>query len=325
MSWIDTPTIALVCINVIQMLSLLFLLFPIVDIVTLSKKIKYYKEKLGDNLFFTTLSAIYALTIIVYGILGPLMTINSTKTPKIMRKNETPREKIIRVIENTNATRNYLLGGFSMFYLLVGVRLLEYVEFSAKLYEFSDLMGNYDIIDNAFIDSDSEKPVSETTFIIDNTIEEEEAEAKRWPSFVDLNKAETAQIRKFLKEKDDIVSVGTRKKEQNQDSTVDSEYNKDKRTLPIKTEKESEETATANQIYGKVNSGESHTNSTEINDTDQPETAGTSATKNNTHKSVNTDPKPEKSVNTDIENEQNSEDQNLKLDKKSSKVTIKDD
>ncbi|KAG6451055.1 hypothetical protein O3G_MSEX006907 [Manduca sexta] len=193
---LDYSAILLISMNIAQMVFIIFLLVPLVDIVTLSKYIKHYQDLLGHSPLFRTFAALYAIVIAGYGILGPTRTLNKPRIPKILRLNETSQEKLIWIIESTNATRNYLLAGFSLFYLLVIWRLFEYIIFSAKLHEFSKLMGNYELIDITF--TSEPEPEPEPMFIIDESIDEDES--VHWPSMVELNKTEHTRIKTFFKE-----------------------------------------------------------------------------------------------------------------------------
>lgn len=199
---LDLSTIILVSANVLQMISILFILLPFVDIVTISKKLKLYVEKVKRNRLLLWICGIYLISIITLGILEPMRTLQASRIPRSSLRNETPQQKLIRVINTTNATRNYLLAGFSLFYILVAWRLYEYVIFSAKLHEFSNLIGSYELIDITFIaEPESEKVTRENSFII----EESSEESVHWPSVANLNRTEHKKIRTFLKEKKDNV------------------------------------------------------------------------------------------------------------------------
>lgn len=190
----DLPAVILISLNITQMVTIILILLPVVDIITLSKNIKIYIDNVRDSPFYSFSVVMYVILIAGYGIVGPTKTLNSLK--RASRLTETPREKLIRVIDSTNATRNYLLGGLSLFYILVAWRLLDYINFSAKLHEFSDLMGNYDLIDITLKEAEFED--TETTFIIDEAIEEEDS--VHWPSIADLSRTEQTKLKTFFKE-----------------------------------------------------------------------------------------------------------------------------
>ncbi|CAG9791039.1 unnamed protein product [Diatraea saccharalis] len=121
----------------------------------------------------------------------------SSEVTKGSRRIENPTERLKHIIDLTNACRNYLLGGFSMFFLLVMLRLFDFVNFSAKLHEFSDLMGNYDLIDITLTNTVEKEP--DPTFVIDEDFDEVDDHSVRWPSFIDFNKTEHRKIKNFFK------------------------------------------------------------------------------------------------------------------------------
>lgn len=190
----DISAVILITLNIAQMVTILLVLLPIVDIVTLSKNIKTLIDYFKNSSLLSTFIIMYIIIIAGYGIISPTKTLNILKN--ISAENETPREKLIRIIDSTNATRNYLLGGLSLFYILVAWRLLDYIKFSAKLHEFSNLMGNYELIDITFKEPEPED--TETTFIIDEANEEDDS--THWPSIVDLTKTDHTKLKTFFKE-----------------------------------------------------------------------------------------------------------------------------
>lgn len=194
---LDYTAILLISMNIIQMVSILFLLLPIFDVITLSKYIKQYKEILRDRPLFRTFTVIYCTIIAVYGILGPTRTLNKYKMPKFVKDNETPEQKVLRIIDSTNAIRNYLLSGFSLCFVLVIWRSLDLIIFSAKLHELYDLMRNYDLIDITLTTEVEEKRDNES-YLIDETIYEDDN--VHWPSIIELNKTEYNRIQAFLRD-----------------------------------------------------------------------------------------------------------------------------
>nr|XP_053611249.1 uncharacterized protein LOC128675711 [Plodia interpunctella] len=73
---IDVPTRLLIFINSVQMVFILMLLLPVVDIVQLSKILDTYKEIVLSNSIFWVFAAIYGSFITFYGLIGPTRTIN---------------------------------------------------------------------------------------------------------------------------------------------------------------------------------------------------------------------------------------------------------
>lgn len=196
MVWIDFPAITLITVNVVQMVLILLFLFPIFDIVTTSKYIKQYEEEIKKypNII-NFIIAIYFLTIFKYGILGPAKTFNELNVHK---QEESSREKLLQIIESNKAARNNILGSVSLFFLLIIWRLLEYVLFSAKLHEFSDLMSNYDLIDITFVEESESDIVKEKIIAVPL---DDECDIL-WPSCIDLNKHEISRIKRFFKSTD---------------------------------------------------------------------------------------------------------------------------
>ncbi|KAH9639817.1 hypothetical protein HF086_013802 [Spodoptera exigua] len=175
-----------------------FLLLPLLDVVTQAKCIKYFKEHLLTHHLTISIVALYVLIVGMFGIYGPLQILCTLKFPKMIRPLETPVEKLKRIIELTNATRNYLLASFSLFFLLVIWRLFELIIFSARLHEFSDLMANYDLVDIGYAQNqDEDLPV---IGIIEDEIEGDDVDAFNWPLVVHLSEKETLRLKSFLEE-----------------------------------------------------------------------------------------------------------------------------
>lgn len=197
-SLLDSSTVLLFVANIAQMSVIACLLFPITDIVTLSKLIKQYTGNLASNHLFVTVAMIYFMAIGGYGIYNPMQTLSKFKMPRYVRLNLSPTERLKNIIESINATRNYMLACFSLFFVLVTWRLFEFIVFSAKLYEFSDLMGNYNLVDIAFTEIDADesyKRVVDESF--DDTVSDE---AVQWPLVVKLNEKEYLRLKGFLDE-----------------------------------------------------------------------------------------------------------------------------
>lgn len=195
----DSSTVLLYFTNIIQMSMILFLLIPFSDFVRLAKNIKEYQTNVMKNDLTRTLGILYILIIFGYGITKPMRILNHYKISKGAKQAETPQEKLQRIIQTTYATRNYLLAGFSLFFTLVTWRLFDFIIFSAKLYEFSQLMSNYHVIDLSCIQDSSEPRRS----IISNDnfeFEEEENESgnMKWPSVIQLDKQDTKTLESFF-------------------------------------------------------------------------------------------------------------------------------
>ncbi|CAH2087619.1 unnamed protein product [Euphydryas editha] len=134
--------------------------------------------------------------VISYGIINPMKNLHDSKSFKLSKSFETPEDQLIRILSATNASRNYILGVFSLFYLLVILRLFDFVTFSAKLHEFSKLMANYELID-VTLTNETEPEPEEPTYIIEEFLDDEET--IHWPSIIDFNKIEQSIIKKFFK------------------------------------------------------------------------------------------------------------------------------
>lgn len=200
----DNSTVLLLVTNITQMALIACLMFPVTDIVTISKHIKQFYENLKSNItnpYYFAIAFMYIVIIGVFGIYSPIQTLFRLRIPKHIRPVRTPTESVQRIIEITNANRNYMLASFSLFFLLVIWRVLELIIFSARLHEFSDLMGNYNLVDIAIsqqIDSnDFDQPL--LTLVEEDTDEDDEDPA-HWPLVVHLNSEETLLLKRFLEE-----------------------------------------------------------------------------------------------------------------------------
>lgn len=205
---LDTSAITLIGVNIFQMVFILVLVFPLFKLELIATYITNFKISFQTNYLFRSSCVFYCVFIALFGIIAPIRTLNEYGSAK---DEETSREKLLRIIQITNATRNYILGGFSLFFLLVGLRLFDFVIFSAKLQEFSVLMSNYQLIDITF--SEIEEKESSNLYVGDthddssDTIDKSTHEISHWPSFINLRKLERAKIRKFLQSLDsDAVS-----------------------------------------------------------------------------------------------------------------------
>lgn len=194
----DMQTTLLVSLNIVQMLAIMILVLPGINVVTLSKNIKIITNDGKKSPVALLVIFFYLLCITLYGILYPIKIFND----KTELNNASDRLK--RLIDITNASRNYLLAGLSLFFVLVIIRLCDYIHFSAKLHEFSDLMGHYDLIDIAFtaeVDKDKDKETNtvESSKIEGEETEEEEEGSPHWPSTIDFTRSEHKRIRTFFK------------------------------------------------------------------------------------------------------------------------------
>ncbi|CAF4828397.1 unnamed protein product [Pieris macdunnoughi] len=181
---LDSSSIILISINFIQVVFILFLLTPFFDIVTLSKNIKIFQN---SNIFTISLATLYAITIITFGILTPTKTL--TKLNVAWKRENSADNKLRNIITATNASRNYILGAFSLFFLLVTLRIFDFLDFSAKLVEFSNLMANYELLDIAFVDDNS--------IGLENVVKAKETiedyDVVRWPSVIELKEENTIE------------------------------------------------------------------------------------------------------------------------------------
>lgn len=169
------------------MVIILLILLPIIDVVQLAENLKLYIACVKKSSLITCVS-IYAITVACYGIIVPTWTL--TRYKYSLRSNESPRDTLIRVIRTSNANRDYLLGSLSLFLTLVAWRLLEYIQFSAKLHEFSDLMANYDLIDSNYKEDE--------TFIIDE--EKYDVDSVSWLPCINLNLQVHEKLAKYLED-----------------------------------------------------------------------------------------------------------------------------
>lgn len=190
MYFLDKSFTYLLTINGLQMMLMLILLLPIVNIITLSNGIQTLKDGYLNNNIFQVFSILYLCVVFYYGIIEPTSKLNDLRIPKNL--DETSKEKLSRIVETTNAQRNYLLGAFSLFLLLVSVRLFDFVIFAAKLHEFSNLMSSYNIVDITYEES-AVRNISESTCVGN-------PEDVNWPAIVELSKTELERLKSFLKE-----------------------------------------------------------------------------------------------------------------------------
>ncbi|CAB3260544.1 unnamed protein product [Arctia plantaginis] len=131
--------------------------------------------------------------------------LNHYKISRVAKEAETAHEKLKRIIETTYATRNYLLAGFSLFFTLVTWRLFDFIIFSAKLYEFSQLMSNYHVIDLSCIQDSSEPRPSIINDNFEFEEEENDGENIKWPSVIKLHKQDAKTLKSFF-QTDEIKS-----------------------------------------------------------------------------------------------------------------------
>lgn len=197
---LDSSAIILIGVNIFQMVSILVLLFPLFELELIATCINNFKASFQTSNQFRFWCVFYCVFIALFGIIAPIRTLNSYGSTA--RDNESSREKLIRIIQTTNAARNYILGGFSLFFLLVGLRLFDFLIFSAKLHEFSILMSNYHLIDITC--SEIEEKESNNLYTDDihddssEIIGKDRYDIGHWPSFINLRKLERVKIRKFL-------------------------------------------------------------------------------------------------------------------------------
>ncbi|CAG4935775.1 unnamed protein product [Colias eurytheme] len=187
----DVSTIILPSINFTQVVLILFLLSPVLDIVTIAKNIKLLEDNFKSNIFTISLAVLYVTTIISAGIIAPTKTLSQLKS-KAIKQEESADTELKNVIAATNAVRDNILGAFSLFFLLITLRLCDFLKFSAKLVEFANLMANYDLIDIAYVESKIDLSIS-------NIDSEDEQDSIHWPSIADFSKSEHCKIQKFFK------------------------------------------------------------------------------------------------------------------------------
>lgn len=197
-TFIDSSTVLLFVTNILQMGLIACLLLPLGDVVTQAKCIKYFHEHLLFHHVTISIIILYALIVGMFGIYTPMQTLCTLNIPKKIRPVETPIEQLIRIIKLTNATRNYLLASFSLFFLLVTWRLFELILFSARLHEFSDLMAHYNLVDISYSQNQDEDPP--VLKIVEDVIVEDDVEPFNWPLVVHLSEKETLRLKSFLEE-----------------------------------------------------------------------------------------------------------------------------
>lgn len=204
MQSLDVPTITLISINMVQMLLNLLLILPVFDVVTLAKAIKI--RSVEFQLPFRILGLMYNFLVIWHGIVTPIKKLSSIRLPKAIIEGLTAREKLIRIIDATNARRNFLLGCFSLFLSLTSLRLFTYIEFSAKLHEFSNLMATCNLVD-----VELKQKKNEAEFVIEDHVDEDSDDLKserfcKWRSIAKLNERENFEIKKLLHSSSKILT-----------------------------------------------------------------------------------------------------------------------
>lgn len=177
---LDSSSIILISINLIQVVFILFLLSPLFDIVTLSKSIKIFED---SNIFTICLAITYAVTIITFGIITPTNTLTILHSAR--KQENSADNKLRNIITANNASRNYILGAFSLFFHLVTLRIFDFLNFSAKLVEFTNLMANYELIDIAFIGDNN---IELESAVKSETIKD--YDVVRWPSVIEFKEEE---------------------------------------------------------------------------------------------------------------------------------------
>lgn len=194
---LDLCTVLLTTVNIVEMVTIYFLLYPFCDVVTLSNKLKTIQHSVKSNRLICCLLLFAAVITIYIGIFNPTKVFNELKRYKFIKRNETAAEKIMRIIRATNALRNYMLGVFSLFFYLVLLRLFDFIYFSAKLHEFYNLMANYDLIDITYTENEPELH-DESSFIIEEEINNDD-EMIHWPSVAEFDEKEHERIKEFFK------------------------------------------------------------------------------------------------------------------------------
>lgn len=194
---LDFPTIVLISVNFIEMVSILFMLLPLVDIVVLSKNIKVLKDTVQNNTLVSSSMIVGAYMVIKYGIIDPTKTLHELKALNLSKAIVSAEEKLERIVAGTDACRSYILGVFSLFFLLVLLRLFDFITFSAKLTEFCNLMADYDLVDITYTQTESEVlEQEEPTYTLADYLDEDEQ--VHWPSIIDFSKKEHNTIRNFF-------------------------------------------------------------------------------------------------------------------------------
>lgn len=176
------------------MVTIIFLLLPFIDIVTLSKKLNIFKHTLKTNPLILSCSLLCLFAVFSYGIINPTKTLNELKALNLSKPFETAEDKLVRTVTVANASGNYILGVFSLFLLLVILRITDFMTLSAKLTEFSNLMANYKLLDVICIEQETK--FDEEPFVIEDFGDGEEK--VHWPSIVDFNKKEYVRIKHFF-------------------------------------------------------------------------------------------------------------------------------
>ncbi|CAK1542042.1 unnamed protein product [Leptosia nina] len=189
---LDSSSIILLSINFVQVIFILFLLTPFFDIVTLSKNIKLLQD---TNVLTLPLALLYVATIITSGIITPTKTLSELNSA--WKRENTANNKLRNIIATTNASRNYILGSFSLFFLLVTLRIIEFLKFSAKLVEFSHLMANYDLIDVAYINNNNPIDLEDSNCLEEDNFKD--YDIVRWPSAIDFNEDEQNIAQNYFK------------------------------------------------------------------------------------------------------------------------------
>lgn len=174
------------------MVTIIFMLLPLTDIVILSKNINILKQALKTNPLTLSCSLLCLFAVFSYGIINPTKTLNELKAHS-SKPFETTEDKLVRTVTVTNASGNYILGVFSLFLLLVVLRISDFMTLSAKLTEFSNLMANYKLLDIKCFEQEKKE---EETFIIEDFGDEDEK--IHWPSIIDFNKKEYIRIKRFF-------------------------------------------------------------------------------------------------------------------------------
>lgn len=237
---LDLPTIILISVNLMEMVTILYMLLPFIDVVILSKNIKILSDTIKTNSHALCSVIICGFLVVSYGIIIPMKSLHDSKTLKLSKSFETPEDQLIRIITATDASRNFILGAFSLFYLLVILRLFDFVTFSAKLHEFSQLMANYELID-VTLNNETEPEPEEPTYIIEEFLDEEET--VHWPSIIDFNKIEHSIIRNFFR--------STPKKTANKNSPQKDQANDKKESTNKVSVKTSQDSKTSNAQTSK--------------------------------------------------------------------------
>lgn len=100
---LDSSAIVLIGVNIFQMVSILVLLFPLFEPDLIATCIKNFKDSFQTSNQFRFWCVFYCVFIALFGIIAPIRTLNAYGSA---RDNESSREKLIRIIQTTNAARN---------------------------------------------------------------------------------------------------------------------------------------------------------------------------------------------------------------------------